>query len=218
MACKIDFHTHSEASPDGALTERDYRRIFDRGLLDGAAVTDHNRIDNALKLQGVFGDKIIVGEEITTQAGEVIGLFLTEAIPAGLPLAEAVRAIKGQGGLVYVPHPFETVRKGLLLADLNAIAADVDIIEVYNGRAVFQDKSRQALDWAHEHHVPGAASSDSHGWSGWGRTYTTLSAAASRNTLCKLLWDAQYSHVWPGVRGLMYPKLNRLKKAGRRHG
>lgn len=213
---KVDFHTHSVASPDGALAPKHYQRALERGRLDCIAVTDHNTIAMAKQLHAELGDRIIIGEEITTNEGEIIGLYLTEAIPAKLSPAETIRRIKKQGGLVYVPHPFETVRKGIGIETLQSIAKDIDIIEVHNGRAVFQNRSPQAVAWASEHKVPGAASSDAHGIAGWVRTYTMLAAMPTRQNLTKLLTAASYQRGFPGVRGMLYPKFNRLR-TGRWH-
>ncbi|MEK7152341.1 MAG: PHP domain-containing protein [Patescibacteria group bacterium] len=209
---KVDFHTHSVASPDGALTESYYRRMLEQGRLHCIAVTDHNTIEMAERMQEELGDKIIVGEEITTAKGELVGLYLTKAIPSMLTLAETAKRIHEQGGLVYVPHPFETVRKGIRLGDLDEIAQDVDIIEIHNGRAVFQNRSAQALAWSRDHYVPGAASSDAHGIAGWGRTYTVLDRMPTRQNLTTLLRHAEYCTGLPGVRGVLYPKFNRIRK------
>lgn len=199
-------------SPDGSLSALDYRRALERGDLDYIAVTDHNDITMAKKLHDAYGDRIIIGEEITTKEGEIIGLFLKDVVEPHMSAAETVKAIHKQGGLVYIPHPFETVRSGINMSTLDSIADQVDIIEVHNGRAVFQDKSKQALEWATDHHVAAAASSDAHGPAGWGRTYTILSDAPTRETLMELLKKAIFKRSFPGVRGISYPKYNRLRK------
>jgi len=216
MACKVDFHTHSTASPDGGLTIDDYRRALEHGLLDYIAVTDHNTITTALAARKALGEAIIVGEEITTTEGEIIGLHLTEVVPAHLSAAETVARIHEQGGIAYVPHPFETVRKGITREALDRIASDIDIIEAYNGRAVFQNYTNQALEWAKKHHVPVAAGSDAHGHAGWGKTYTMLPNKPTRQTLVELLAKASYQRSFPGIRGILYPKFNRLRH-GRHH-
>jgi len=212
---KVDLHTHSIASPDGSLNEDNYRKMLETGRLDCIAVTDHNTIAFAKELHANLGDRIIVGEEITTLDGEIIGLFLTKPVKPGMSAADTVRAIKQQGGLVCIPHPFETVRKGIPIVVLDAIADRVDMIEVRNGRAVFQNKSRQAEAWATEHRVAGVASSDAHGWHGWGRTYTTVAEMPTRGTLVKLLANATYKVGLPGIRGVLYPKLNRIRRRRR---
>lgn len=213
MTIKIDLHTHSVASPDGGLTAAHYRRAFETGRLDVVAVTDHNRIDFAQQLQAELGrERVIVGEEINTSQGEIIGLYLQSAVPHGLSPAETVAAIHRQGGLVYVPHPFETVRSGLDRAMLDSLTAEVDIIEVYNGRAVFQRRHKLAAAWAALHDVAGAASSDAHGVQGWGRTYSALTELPSRRTLLGLLRQAEYHMRSPSSRAVLLPKINRLRR------
>jgi len=182
------------------------------GKLDFIAVTDHNTVEFAQKLQKILGDQIIVGEEITIVEGELIGLYLKKKVPAGKTAAEAAKAIHAQGGLVYVPHPFETIRKGLPLAVLEEIASEIDIVETRNGRAVFQNRSAGAVAWAKKHKLPGAASSDSHGRHGWGRTFSLIAEAPLRDSLVSLLHDASYQTGSPGLHGMLHPKMNRLRK------
>lgn len=209
---KVDLHTHSQLSPDGSLRIADYQSMLDRGFLDYIAVTDHNTIAFALKAKEQLGDKIIVGEEITAREGEIVGLYLTATIPAGLSAAATADLIHKQGGLVYIPHPFETVRRGLPLEALEGIASAVDIVEVHNGRSIFQDKSSRATDWAKLYQLPGAASSDAHGRHGWGKTYSVISETPTKDKLSELLYKATYQVGSPGVRGVLYPKVNRMKK------
>ncbi len=208
---RVDLHTHSEVSPDGSLSLDDYRTAITSGKLDCIAITDHDRIDFAVQAQTTLGDAIIVGEEITTLDGEIIGLFLTQPIPAGLSVAETVQRIHTQGGLVYVPHPFETVRKGISLETLHQIAGSVDIIETYNGRSL-QNRSQQARLWAKTHQKAGASSSDAHGKLGWGKTYTVLTIMPERENLVKLLTNGTSHRSSTGIIGRLYPKINRLRK------
>lgn len=209
---KIDLHTHSSISPDGALLARHYREALQLGTLDYIAVTDHGTISFAEKLHREIGDQIIVGEEITTLEGELIGLYLSELVPAGLSAAQTAKAIHDQGGLVYVPHPFETVRKGMAADTLDGIAKSVDIIEIHNGRAVFQNKGTLARGWSARHDMPCASSSDAHGRRGWGRTYSLISDRPSAKTLPRLLKDADYIIGTVGMLGVLYPKFNRLRR------
>jgi predicted metal-dependent phosphoesterase TrpH len=206
-----DLHTHSVASPDGGLTIGDYTFMLASGCLDVVAITDHNRIDFAVKLHEELGNVVIVGEEITAKEGEVIGLYLREAVPPGLPVAETVKYIHTQGGLVYVPHPFETARKGLPLEVLDQIVTQVDIIETYNGRTL-QNRGKLAQDWADEHDMPGASSSDAHGKRGWGNTASILAEMPTRNSLAALLRAATYDTASTGAIGRLYPKFNHLRK------
>ncbi|HSX29492.1 MAG TPA: PHP domain-containing protein [Candidatus Saccharimonadales bacterium] len=208
----MDLHTHSVASPDGSLSLQHYTQMLATKRLDYIAITDHNTITFALEVRKALGNVIIVGEEITTTEGDIIGLFLHEPIPAGLALAEAITRIKAQHGLVYVPHPFETVRKGVRATALDSVVGQIDIVEVRNGRAVFQNYSQAASNWAASHSLPGAASSDSHGWHGWGKTYSLIDRPPTADTLPASLQAARLIRRAPGPLGLLYPKYNRLRK------
>lgn len=209
---KVDLHTHSTASPDGGITAEQYQQLLADNVLDCIAITDHNTIGLALHLHKQLGNTIIVGEEIDTRQGEIIGLFLKEAVPAGLDLADAIAAIKVQGGLVYLPHPFETVRKGISKHNLDPVAGFVDIVEVYNGRAVAQNKGPEATVWARLQQKPGAASSDAHGVKGVGTAFTTLSEPPTAKNLLKLLPTAHLTMKRPPIHSLLYPKLHRLRR------
>jgi predicted metal-dependent phosphoesterase TrpH len=213
---KVDLHTHSSASPDGGITVKQYCRAIESGVLDCIAITDHNRIDMAVEMHRQLGERIIVGEEIMTDAGEVIGLYLEEPVEPGLSPMETVLRIKAQNGLVYIPHPFETVRSGLHPEVLEDIQDEVDIIEVCNGRAFAQNRSEQAVVWSRLNDVPGAASSDAHGVRGLGRTYTRMDRMPDRGSLIGLLASATAVTGRPTVRSLLYPKYNRLRKRLRR--
>ncbi|HEX8227597.1 MAG TPA: PHP domain-containing protein [Candidatus Saccharimonadales bacterium] len=214
MSYKLDLHTHSFGSADGGLRLLDYRQALVRGYLDYIAITDHDTIAAAVHIKAALhelGDRIIVGEEVMTTEGEIIGLYLHSPIPSGLALSEAVRRVKDQGGIAYVPHPFETVRSGISLAALDTIASEVDIVETCNGRAIFQNRGMQASAWAARHDKPGAASSDSHGRLGWLQTYTLIGQVPTRDSLTELLGQATYSVRTVGM-GLLYPKYNRFMK------
>lgn len=209
---KVDLHTHSEASPDGGITAAQYRAALFGGIIDYVAITDHNRIDFALDLRQEIGNQIIVGEEIMSSQGEIIGLFLSRPVAAGLSPQATIEAIRAQNGLVYIPHPFETVRKGLHPAVLEELAGDIDILEVYNGRAFAQDRSSQAVVWAKFNRVAGAAGSDAHGRRGLGKTYTSIADIPYRENLVNQIKGGLLMAGRPGVRALMYPKFNRLRK------
>lgn len=209
---RIDLHIHSEASIDGGITPEEFAEILRNEKLDVIAITDHNRIDFAKGMQKALGkDYIIVGEEITTSEGEIIGLYLTSQINPGMSMAETIQAIKSQGGLVYVPHPFEKVRKGIQENTLQEIVDSVDIIETNNGRALSKKHSIEAQTWAVKNKIFAAASSDAHGIAGIGHTYTTIKQRPTKSTLLSELADATFVHGRPPIRSLLYPKYNRLK-------
>lgn len=209
---KIDLHTHSIASPDGGITLQQYQAILRSRTLDAIAITDHNRIDFALDARAKLGDRIIVGEEIMTREGEIIGLFLSTVIPSGLPLSETIELIKQQGGIVYVPHPFETYRSGIHPQVLESVQDAIDLIEICNGRAITQQRNKQALVWAKLNNKPGCASSDAHGKGGLGTTYTAFKALPSQANIIKLARLGIPMTKRPTIRAILYPKYHRSKK------
>ncbi len=209
---KIDLHTHSTASPDGGISATQYSKALETGLLDAIAITDHNSIEFAVHMQSILGKNIIVGEEIMTTQGEIIGLYLTDLVPAGLSPAVAVKHIKDQGGIVYIPHPFETVRSGLPAGVLEEIIDQIDLFEVYNGRAFVQNRSANSVIWAKLNHKIIVASSDAHGYRGLGGTYTSIASFPTRETLTNLMDKGIPRISRPTMRGLLYPKYHRLRK------
>jgi predicted metal-dependent phosphoesterase TrpH len=160
----LDLHCHTAASFDSRARPRDVVRIaFERGITH-LAITDHGRIDGALEARAAAppGLVVIVGEEIRTAEGDLIGCFLERPVPSGLSAREAIAAVRDQGGLVGIPHPFDRWRGSLgrraWLADLVPL---VDWVEVHNARALFRANARAAA-FAAEHGLPGVAVSDAH--------------------------------------------------------
>jgi predicted metal-dependent phosphoesterase TrpH len=209
---KIDFHTHSTLSPDGGISKQQYKEILNSGVLDYVAVSDHNEIEIAQELQAELGDQIIVAEEIATQAGEIIGLYLKERVAGGLELDEAVKAVKLQGGLVYIPHPFEVFRKGINRKNLEQILPDIDVVEVFNARASFRQKHGQALGFALEHNLAMASSSDSHSIMGIGSGYSIINDKPTRDNLVALLRAGKLHKQNSALVTLLHPTLNRFKR------
>jgi predicted metal-dependent phosphoesterase TrpH len=210
---KVDLHTHSEASHDGGLSAEDYASLLERETLDYIAITDHNRVDFALGLHKALGDKIIVGEEIMTVEGEIIGLFLSGQVQPNLSVEETIQAIRDQNGLVYIPHPFEKRRKGISEDCLKRIIDQVDIIEVYNGRAVLRaHHGAKAFAIAKRLQKGVAASSDAHGIKGAGSSYTIVSEAPNRGSLEQNLFSPKLHFERPPLTSLLNPKTNKLKK------
>ncbi len=214
---KIDLHTHSTASPDGGISPSQYEKAIAASLVDYIAITDHNHIDMAVAMHQQLGDKIIVGEEIMTTVGEVIGLFLTSVVAPNQSIEGTIRAIKAQNGIVYIPHPFETFRHGIHPAILEEIVHEIDIIEVCNGRAFLQDRSAQAVVWARLNQIPGASSSDAHGYLGLGKTFVSTDKQPTRENLVQQIANGKLLTDRPALRTLLYPKYHRIRKKIRKH-
>jgi predicted metal-dependent phosphoesterase TrpH len=144
--------------------------------IDCLAVTDHNTISGALEMRRIAPFTIIVGEEMLTTHGEIMGLFLSEEIPRGLSPEDTVARIKGQGGLVCIPHPRDRFRpfSRLRRDAFEKVKPDIDLIEVFNSRTWLQRDSAQARKLAHDLGVPGTAGSDAHVATEIGRAYVEL--------------------------------------------
>ena len=173
---RADLHVHTCHSPD-SISSID--AIVERCLkigIDCLAVTDHNSIRGALELKGVAPFKVIVGEEVLSTSGEIIGFFLTEEVPHRLTPEETVARIKAQGGLVCIPHPFDRFRphSRLRRAALESIASSVDLIEVFNSRTLILQDSARALKFARSHGLPGTVGSDAHVIQEIGKSYIEL--------------------------------------------
>ena len=162
----VDLHMHTDHSHDCATpVEALLAAARDQGL-GAIAVTDHNEISGALAAReraAEFGVRVIVGEEVkTAHQGEVIGLFLEERIPRGMTLEETITEIRRQGGLVYVPHPFDRMHSVPDYEHLLAVVEDVDAIEVFNPRIALPAYNEEAVRFAAKYRIPGGAGSDSH--------------------------------------------------------
>ena len=165
----VDLHSHSSASFDSLS---DPRKMVEKAIrlgLTHLAITDHERIDGAQRAAGMAPDglQVIVGEEIRSSDGDLIGLFLEDAVAPGMSASDTAAAIHAQGGLVGLPHPFDGFRSsggskaGEGQERLDGLAAVVDYVEAHNARA-YRDANPQAGAFADRHGLPGVASSDAH--------------------------------------------------------
>jgi glycosyltransferase involved in cell wall biosynthesis len=168
----VDLHMHTDHSHDCATPVEVLLATARAQGLGAIAVTDHNEVSGALEAAAKaadYGVKVIVGEEVkTAHQGEVIGLFLTEKIPRGLTLAETVAEIRRQGGVVYVPHPFDRMHAVPDYEHLLDVVEDVDAIEVYNPRVAIGSFNEEAARFAAKYRIPAGAGSDAHVTQGLG--------------------------------------------------
>jgi predicted metal-dependent phosphoesterase TrpH len=164
---EVDLHMHTDHSPDCATpVEVLLETARDRGL-GAIAITDHNEVSGALEARRIaaeMGDvKVIVAEEVkTAEQGEVIGLFLEEKIPKGMTMAETIAAIREQGGLVYVPHPFDRFHSVPDYEHLLDIVEEIDVLEVFNPRVALTAFNEEAERFARKYRIVPGAGSDSH--------------------------------------------------------
>jgi predicted metal-dependent phosphoesterase TrpH len=185
-------HTHCDASPDSRTPVEEQARAIVAARLDGVCATDHNTIEGALRLQQVaVGFTVIVGEEIRSRDGEIIGLFLDQLIPPELSAEETISRIKEQGGLVVVPHPFSPTRPNpLARTALDRLWPLIDALEVLNGRKEFPADNTKAAKYARERGIPGTAGSDAHQASEIGRAFVEIEPFQSAEELRQALKTA----------------------------
>ena len=179
---KVDMHTHSEYSPDSRTPLRVQAAAIKAAGLHVVCATDHNTIEGALRLRELAdGFRVVVGEEISSRDGEIIGLFLESAIPRDLSAEETIARIHDQGGLVSVPHPFSRNRRfHLRRSVLDRVYKDIDCIEVFNAREAFTQDNLRAAAFAKEKEIPGAVGSDAHRAAEIGRAWVEVEDFVSR--------------------------------------
>ncbi len=161
---RVDLHTHTMWSGDSTTTPDEFAAAVAASGLDVVCITDHNAIAGAVALADELTCRVIVGEELRTAAGEIIGLFLTDRVPMGVSHLDAARAIRDQGGVVYIPHPFDPLRRNISEAALYELAESdlIDAIEVFNAKTSLPSLNQRAVEFAAEFGIVGGAGSDGH--------------------------------------------------------
>jgi predicted metal-dependent phosphoesterase TrpH len=179
---KVDMHTHSEYSPDSRTPLASQAAAIKAAGLDVVCATDHNTIEGALRLRELAdGFRVIVGEEVSSRDGEIIGLFLEKPVARGLSAEETIARIRDQGGLVSVPHPFSRNRRfHLRRSVLERVWKDIDCIEIFNAREAFTQDNVRAAAFAREKGLPGAVGSDAHRASEIGRAWVEVEEFTGR--------------------------------------
>ncbi len=211
---KIDLHIHTRYSGDSDITlEKLVQRCVELGF-GAIAVTDHGTAEGAIKLSNEKTPfKVIVGEEIASDEGEIIGLFLKGTIPNGLSPEETIKRIRDQGGLVCVPHPFDHYRSSALQADtLNRIAGSIDIVEVFNARTIPAQNLALPGKFAESYKLLKGAGSDSHSTGEVGRAYITLPDFEGPESFLKAMAKAEIHGLRPTPAIYMRSLLRRSKK------
>ncbi len=160
---RVELHVHTRYSKDSLV---DIQRLLGHCRkigIDRIAITDHNEIDGAVEAYQVAPDRVIIGEEIQTTQGELLGYFLRERIPPGLEPMDAIRQLRGQGAVISVAHPLDTVRsQHWTLDELEKITPYIDAIETYNARCLTEEPNQQAAIFARDHDLLATVGSDAH--------------------------------------------------------
>jgi predicted metal-dependent phosphoesterase TrpH/glycosyltransferase involved in cell wall biosynthesis len=198
-AIHCDLHMHTDHSPDCATPVPVLLETArDRGL-GAIAITDHNEVSGALEArelaEGMDGLQVIVAEEVkTAEQGEVIGLFLQEKIPRGMSMAETIAEIRRQGGLVYVPHPFDRLHSVPDYEHLLGLVDEIDILEVFNPRIAFSAFNEEAERFAAKYRIVPGAGSDSHVAQGLGSVRIRVSEFEGPEEFLEAMRDADIIH------------------------
>ena len=191
----VELHAHSAASYDGRdSVEILLERAAEVGL-DALAVTDHDEISASVRAADLAPEYDLVGIpgiEISSAAGHVIGLNVTDLIEPGLSFSETLHQIRQQGGIAVVPHPFQEMRSGVLANISKGALRDADAIEVYNSRLVTGYSNRQARRFAERHGLPITAGSDAHVSDMIGRAVTIVDAdERTADSICDAVADGR---------------------------
>lgn len=213
---RVDLHIHTRFSKDSQSPIPSVVERCRKAGLGPVAITDHNSIRGALEVRDLATFPVIIGEEIKSTSGDIIGLFLEEEVPGELPALVTAQRIKDQGGLVVVPHPFCRLRPTALgLQALEEILHMVDMIEGYNSHTVFPGDNARGATFAENHSLPMVASSDSHSALELGSTFTQVPAGEYDGTpegLLRAVRSGQMVTKRPNPLLLMAPGLAKLRK------
>jgi predicted metal-dependent phosphoesterase TrpH len=196
---RVDLHSHTMWSGDSTTTPDEVEAAVVASGLDVLCITDHNAIRGAVELAERLPCRVIVGEELRTHAGEIIGLFLTERIPMGIPPAEAAQVIRAQGGVVYVPHPFDPMRRNMAEPALYELAGAglLDAIEVINAKTSLRSLNERAAQFAAEFDLAAGAGSDAHVPNALGAAYVEMpDFDGPQDFLAKLRLARPVGHHW----------------------
>lgn len=216
---RVDLHSHTRYSPDSRLRFEEIAQACEQAGIDVLATTDHHTAEGALALRDwVAGQPdvdlhVIVGEEVMTDQGEIIGLYLQETIPSPCTLDEALDAVRDQGGLFLLEHPFDHLRHGL--QDLS-YQVEPDIVEVFNARTRLDGANRKALALAEETGAAMCACSDAHTAGEFGAAYTEVPAfdpAEPKELLAALREGTRHetrSPIWVSVHSTVAKVLDKV--------
>ena len=209
---KTEFHVHTKYSKDSILSFGLILLMAKLKRIDTLVITDHNEIEGALKLRNIFKKyniEVIVGEEIFTSAGEIIGLNLSKKIDANMSPEDTIKNIKRQKGLVYIPHPYDEKRYKTVLieSEIEKNKDQIDFIEVHNGRNISEKFDIKQNEIANKYKLRKIIGSDAHTFFELGRNYILTSKKLTSDTLLNNFSDVcfvskkciNFSHKWTRI-------------------
>ena len=196
---RVEFHCHTEYSGDCLTRIEDLVETCRQKGIDRLVVTDHNTIAGAVRAWEMAPELFIVGEEICTDEGEFLAAYVTEEVPWGLPAAETLARLQGQGAFVSVAHPFDRLRNGRWRPEtMAALFSRVDAIEIFNARCLSRDFNREAEAYAQEHSLRGTVGSDAHSLGEVGKATMLLPAFDSAESMRAAFAEVQYERKLSG--------------------
>ena len=196
---KAEFHCHTVYSPDSLVELETLLKACDERGIDKIAITDHGCLQGALKAYQLDPERVIVAEEIETPEGELLGYFMTEEIPQGLPAVEVVRRLRGQGAFISMAHPYDPFRSWWTAKTLEQILPQVDALEGFNARCRRDEYNQKAYAVALEHGKLLMAGSDAHAVSELGRANMTMPWFEDAESLRKAVQEATISGELSGL-------------------
>lgn len=207
-------HTHCEASPDSRTSIAEQARAVRAARIDVICATDHNTIEGGLRLRELAdGFRVVIGEEISSRDGEIIGLFLERAIPRDLSGEETIARIHDQGGFVIVPHPFSINRRyHMRRPALDRLRSQIDALEIFNAREAIFLNNRSAAAYAKAHDIVGTAGSDAHRAVEVGRAFVEMPDFAGRDDFPDSLRQGVAQGRLSGSAVHVFTRYDRLRK------
>jgi predicted metal-dependent phosphoesterase TrpH len=189
---KAEFHCHTSYSKDSLMTIRSMISTCQRKGIQKLVITDHNNILGASIAHQLDPGRFIIGEEIMTQQGELLGIFVKYQVPAGLPALKAIELLHSQDAFISISHPFDILRQGHWNPDdLLKIVASIDAIEVFNSRCLNPHFNTLASEFAQRNRLLGTVGSDAHSTGEIGTATLTLPEFYDTPTLRSALSMAQ---------------------------
>lgn len=188
----VEFHCHTCYSSDSLVKVEQLIETCRAKGIDRVAITDHNRLAGALVAKIMAPEMVIVGEEIETTDGELLGYFMSEEIPAGLSPLEVIRRLKDQGAFISVSHPFDALRSARwTMQKLETLAEHLDGMEVFNSRCIRARYNTRAAEFAQRFNLAGMTGSDAHSLIELGRSTVVLPMFEGAEELRQALKSAQ---------------------------
>lgn len=212
---KFAFHVHTCYSRDSWSKPKDIIDYCRKNGIEAIAICDHNEINGAIECTSIARGNpvVIVGEEIKSKEGEIIGLFLKEKISQGQTLENTIKEIKKQSGLVCIPHPGETFRhESLSRITVESIVSDVEIIEGYNSRTLLINDMKWATNIAQSHSKLLVAGSDSHSLKTIGYAINNINNFSDKETFLSVLKTNKIEFAQSGLCDQFFSKIIKLLK------